>query len=86
MTSFVSRQPSGLLCRFSTVVDSPTNCNMTEDEYIELCAERGREEAMDVVKNYLYPFEEVKKMFVPGNVTKKEFNRCLKMMETKIEP
>lgn len=41
MGAFIARQPNGLLCRFSTVVDCITDYNMTEEEYIEMCAEKA---------------------------------------------
>ena len=41
MGAFIARQPNGLLCRFSSVVDCITDYNMTEDEYIEMCAEKA---------------------------------------------
>jgi hypothetical protein len=80
MGSFISKQPNGLYCRFSTVVDTVTDINMTEEEYIELCAERGRKEARDVLKNYIQPFNMVKDRFVPNNNTVEEFNELLKEM------
>ena len=40
MGAFIARQPNGMLCRFSSVVDCITDYNMTEDEYIEMCAEK----------------------------------------------
>ena len=43
--SYIARQPNGLLCRFSTIVDAVTHINMSEEDYIEMCAERAREEA-----------------------------------------
>ena len=56
MSAFIARQPNGRLCRHSTVVDCVTAYNMTDEEYIELCAENAREEARDVIKNHLKPF------------------------------
>jgi len=41
MGRYIARQPNGLLCRFSTVVDCVTVYNMTEEDYIELCAEEA---------------------------------------------
>lgn len=32
MGAFIARQPNGLLCRYSTIVDSVTHINMTEEE------------------------------------------------------
>lgn len=53
MGAFIARQPNGLLCRFSSVVDCITDYNMTEDDYIEMCAEKAREEARDVLNHYI---------------------------------
>lgn len=36
MAGFVSKQPNGLYCRFSTVVDCPTVWNMTREDYINM--------------------------------------------------
>lgn len=80
--SFISRQPNGLLCRFSTVVDCPTHWNMTEEEYIEMCAERARQEAREVIVNHLRPFDEMKQCFLPNNMTKKEFKNIIKQMQS----
>lgn len=85
MAGFVARQPNGLLCRFSTVVDMVTHYNMTEEEYIEMCAERAREEARDVLKNYVQPFDMVKEYFHPNNMTQEGFDRILGEMERKVE-
>lgn len=84
MGSFISRQPNGLLCRFSTVVDCPTHWNMTDEEYIEMYAERARKEARDVLTNYLKPFDMVKECFYPENMTEKEFKKVLKEMGAKL--
>ena len=78
MGAFVSKQPNGLYCRFSSVVDCPTNYNMTAEEYIELCAEQAREEAKWVLENHLYPFQLVVDRFRPMNMTQDEFDQLLK--------
>ena len=84
MGAFISRQPNGKICRFSTVVDTVTHWNMTEEEYIELCVQRAAEEARrdaeDTLKNWMHPFEEVKKRFWPNNNTIEEFNEILHAM------
>lgn len=82
MGAFIARQPNGLLCRFSTVVDTVTHYNMTEDEYIDMCAEMAREEAKEVLENYIRPFDEVKDRFIPENMTQEEFNKLLTEMES----
>lgn len=82
MGSFICKQPNGLYCRFSTVTDCPTHWNMTADEYIEMCAEKARAEARDVLKNYLRPFEWVEKDFIPSNMTNEEFKKFLEEVKT----
>lgn len=80
MSTFVTRQPNGKLCRFSRVVDTVTHWNLTEEEYIELCAEEAREEARRLLRNRLPPFELVLRDFIPTNDTVENFNRILKEM------
>lgn len=80
MGAFISKQPNGLYCRFSTVVDTVTAWNMTEEDYIEMCAEKAREEAREVLKDYLYPFKNVKDSFYPNNNTIEEFEQILHEM------
>lgn len=82
MGAFVTRQPNGLLCRFSSVVDCPTHYNMTDEEYIEMCAERAREEAKDVLKKHLKPFGWVKNYFRPNNMTEEQFEKALEEMKS----
>lgn len=85
MGAFIARQPNGLLCRFSSVVDCITDYNMTEDEYIEMCAEKARKEARDVLYHYMQPFELVDKRFYPNNMTVEEHKRIMKEMEKLVD-
>lgn len=78
MGAFIAKQPNGRYIRFSGIVDCPTNWNMTEEDYIKLCEERAREEALDILKHHLRPFDEVRKYFTTNNMTRKEFNKILK--------
>ena len=84
MGAFISKQPNGLYCRFSTIVDTITHYNMTESDYIEFCigryGEKGRADAEDILKNHIVPFEEVLNYFIPNNDTVKSFNKILKEM------
>lgn len=87
MGSFICRQPNGLYCRFSTVVDTFTHINMTEQDYIDYYCNKGFsvEEAKDVLANYVRPLSEAKERFVPNNNTVEEFNEMLtKMGETEL--
>lgn len=85
MGAFISRQPNGLLCRFSTIVDCITHYNMTEEEYIEMETEKAREAAIDVINNYLRPYELIDEYFVPNNMTQEEFESIKKEMEQTVK-
>ena len=83
MGSFISRQPNGLLCRFSSVVDTVTSYNMTEQDYIDLCVEKAVRDAKDVLANYVRPFDWVKERFLPFNNSIEEFEKMLLEMGDK---
>lgn len=77
---FVSQQPNGRYCRFSGIVDTVTNYNMTAEEYIEMCAEQARINARFELKHCLVPFSQVKNCFLPTNDSVEDFNDMLKAM------
>lgn len=81
MGSYICKQPNGKYCRFSTVVDTVTDWNMTKEDYIELCKKKAEKEAIDVLQNHLQPFERIGEDFSPNNNTQREFNKILKEME-----
>lgn len=85
MGRFIAKQPNGLYCLFSTVVDCPTKWNMTEEDYIELCAQEAREEAKFTLERRLRPFDWVKEYFYPNNMTEEEFKKCLLDMGAIVE-
>ncbi len=85
MGSFITRQPNGLICRYSSIVDCPTNWNMTDGEYIAYCMEKARDEARKEIESQMQPFDRVKRDFAPYNMTKKRFNEVLKQMELPAE-
>lgn len=85
MGAFIAKQPNGLYCRFSSVVDCPTHWNMTEEEYIEYCAEEAREQARYTLKHHVRPFDMVKEHFRPMNMTEEEFAKLLKEMSDSVE-
>lgn len=78
MAGFISKQPNGLYCRFSSVVDCPTHWNMTREDYINMKMQEAKEEAEDVLDNHLKPFELVLESFRNDNMTNKEFNKFKK--------
>lgn len=62
MGAFIARQPNGLLCRWSSVVDNITHYNMTKEEYIELRAEKARQDARFELEHnprFIRPFSEI---------------------------
>lgn len=87
MGRFIAKQPNGKYCRFSTVVDCPTHINMSFEDYVKVIMKRGyqewkaREEAQEIIDNYLYPFEAVIEYFVPSNMTQKEFKKYIEKMK-----
>jgi len=85
MGAFIARQPNGLLCRFSSVVDTLTHYNMTEEEYIEYCAEKAREDAKWLLEHNVKPFNLVIKEFRPMNASVEEFNAYLREMGSDIQ-
>ena len=85
MGAFIARQPNGLYCRFSTVVDTITHFDMTDEEYIEMCAEEAREKARETLKRGVKPFEWVIGNFRPNNHTVKQFNEYLKEMGSDVQ-
>lgn len=85
MGAFIARQPNGLLCRFSTVVDTITHADLTDEEFIEMCAEEARENAREILKRSVKPFEWVIDNFRPNNHTVKQFNDYLKMMGSDVQ-
>ena len=78
MGSFIAKQPNGLICRFSSVVDAPTDWNMTPEDYADLRAGMAREEAYRTIQYNIKPFEWVEEYFRPGEMTKGEFKKFLK--------
>ena len=56
MAGFISKQPNGLYCRFSTVVDCPIDWNMTAEDYIELCKEKAEQEEREKKENCFWHF------------------------------
>ena len=80
--SYIARQPNGLLCRFSTIVDAVTHINMSEEDYIEMCAERAREEAKRDLEDerFVKSFDCVLEDTLFDNMTYDEWQGYLKEM------
>lgn len=87
MAGIIIKQPNGLYCRFSTVVDCPTNWNMTFKDYVNLLVEKngyskaeGIKEANEIINDYLHDFDETIERYIPHNMSIDEFNKVLKEM------
>ncbi|MFJ7407140.1 MULTISPECIES: hypothetical protein [unclassified Lysinibacillus] len=82
MGAFIAQQPNGLYCRFSTIVDTVTHYNMTREEYLNNITDttKNRADAEDTLVNYLQPFSEVVKRFIPNNMSQEKFNELVKIM------
>lgn len=85
MASFIAKQPNGKYCRFSVVTDCPTHINMTFEDYIEVVMKKqkldravAKREAEDVFSNYLQPFDEVIRRFLPENMSLSQFLDIIK--------
>ena len=88
MGAFIVRQPNGKLARYSSVVDAITHYNMTEEEYIEYCADVAREEARYRIKYGLYPYERIEEEISRGfygEMTKEEYEKIKIEMEKEDE-
>ena len=86
MGAYYAKQPNGLYCRFSTVVDSVTHWNITKEQAINMqlgyldvtpAEQKIREDMFD---KRLKPFETIKKDFTAANDTIEEFQDLLKEM------
>ena len=87
MSGFIAKQPNGLYCRFSTIVDTVTHWNMTEEDYLNNITETVscKEEGKDVLENYLRPFSEVIDRFVDNNMSQEEFDNLIKEMSVPVK-
>ena len=54
-----------------------TAWNMTREDYINMKMQEAKEDAEDVLDNYLKPFDMVVDMYYPNNMTKEEFDEFL---------
>lgn len=64
MAGFIAKQPNGMYCRYSSIVDNITHYNMTEDDYIELVVSRAKEEAREILE-HARPFDMVVSSLYP---------------------
>lgn len=82
MGAFIAKQPNGLYCRFSSVVDCPTHWNMSRESYLNnhTGTVMQKESGEDILDNYLQPFSKVIESFVPNNISQEEFDEIVNEM------
>lgn len=90
MGAYWSQQPNGKFCRFSTVVDTVTDWNVSLEQAINMSQGylSGSTEIPQTVLNArkekfitsLRPFDKIKEDFVPGNDSIEEFLDMLEDM------
>lgn len=89
MGAFYSKQPNGLICRFSSVVDAITDYNMTEEEfiqgYVEDAKQRAEAEAKRILKYHMRPFQDVLDYFQPREMSQEKFDAIMKEMNSPCE-
>lgn len=86
MAGIIAKQPNGLYCRISTIIDAPTHSNMTKQDYIDLCVERAKKEAESVLENYCYDFDKALTYINYGdntNMTNEEYKQFIEYCNTK---
>lgn len=66
------------------MVDTITHHNMTDEEYIDICAKRAREEARKTLEVHLKPYAWIDDYFAPNNMTRRKFNELKKEMEAEV--
>lgn len=84
----ISRQPNGLFCRISDVVDAPTFWNASKSELESYLNETHQLETMCVdtwIEKYTIPFEIAKKYVTTFNMTSEEKKEWIKQVSTKKE-
>lgn len=84
MGAFISKQPNGLLCRYSSIVDAITHYNMTERDYILEKMLDAKDEVKRTLEFHQKPFSLVEEYFSPGEVSQEEFERTMKEMSEPI--
>lgn len=88
MAGLIAKQPNGLYCRISTVVDAPTHWNMTEQDYIDMCVKNAEERAKNALANYCYDFDDVLNRICYGkdtNMTTEEYEKFIKDCNTEVK-
>lgn len=84
-----SKQPNGLYCRFSSIVDTITHYNLNEHDLAEMLGKFDADRLINSSTNtdyryfHLWPFDYVKKLIRPDNETVNNIRAELKEMGDK---
>lgn len=75
----ITKQPNGLYARISTIVDAPTDYNMTEEflqKYLQQTNQLNYtgQTAKEWFNRYGISFERAKEMILPNNMTEREIH------------
>lgn len=86
MAGMICKQPNGLYCRYSTIVEAVTHHNMTKEDYIKLCETRGISnwDATDTLDNYLKDYDYMVSLITDLNTTKEELEELLEKMNKEV--
>lgn len=85
------KQPNGLYCRYSSIVDAPTHYNLTKDDIREMLLESAMAEINERIDNldkraeWGWSIEDVKSNTIVGNnITQEGFDFFCTEIEKKI--
>jgi hypothetical protein len=84
MGAYIAKQPNGLYCRFSSIVDCPTDYDLDEDDVLSLYIGRAVSNAIKDAKraikdaNTFDHWKDIRDDFQPMNMTVKKFKKFLK--------
>lgn len=88
MARLIAKQPNGLYCIISTVVDVPTDWNMTEQDYIDMRVKKAKEDAKFVLANHCYDFDVALNHVRYGKdteMTTEEYEKFIKDCNTEVK-
>lgn len=87
MGAYIAKQPNGLYCRFSSVVDAITHYNLTKEDvinlFIEMAVQNAKEQAEYILGHRIHTFDEVIDDLRPYNCTIEEIDELVKEMGQK---
>ncbi|MFK3936605.1 hypothetical protein ACI2JA_03695 [Alkalihalobacillus sp. NPDC078783] len=82
MAGMICKQPNGLYCRYSSIIECISDYNMTKEDYLSNVTGSviSREDAEDTLNNHLKPYEDAIRRTTDLNMSEDEFNKIQKEM------